>query len=114
MSLFKKPESRFWWTRFYVNGREYRLSTHEADRRRAASSAACLKQETIAAQHDTPQRGLGTLLELSKQDIADTVALIQQGRIKPVISRVFSLKDAVNAHRAFEAGEIVGRALLVV
>ena len=49
-----------------------------------------------------------------RQDIADTVALIRQGRIKPVISRVFPLKDAVNAHRAFEAGEIVGRAVLVV
>ena len=49
-----------------------------------------------------------------RQDIADTVALIRQGRIKPVISRVFPLKDAVNAHRAFEAGEIIGRAVLVV
>ena len=49
-----------------------------------------------------------------RQDIADTVALIRQGRIKPVISRVFPLKDAVNAHRAFEAGEIVGRAVLVL
>ncbi len=48
-----------------------------------------------------------------RQDIADTVALIRQGRIKPVISRVFPLKEAVAAHRAFEAGEIVGRAVLV-
>jgi NADPH:quinone reductase-like Zn-dependent oxidoreductase len=49
-----------------------------------------------------------------RQDIADTVALIRQGRIKPLISRVFPLKDAGIAHRAFEAGEIVGRAVLVV
>jgi NADPH:quinone reductase-like Zn-dependent oxidoreductase len=49
-----------------------------------------------------------------RQDIADTVALIRQGRIKPLISRVFPLQDSVIAHRAFEAGEIVGRAVLVV
>jgi NADPH:quinone reductase-like Zn-dependent oxidoreductase len=48
-----------------------------------------------------------------RQDIADAVALIRDGRIKPVVDRVFALKDAQLAHRAFEAGEIVGRAVLV-
>ena len=48
-----------------------------------------------------------------RQDVADTVALIRDGRIKPVVSKVFPLKDAVLAHKAFEAGEIVGRAVLV-
>jgi D-arabinose 1-dehydrogenase-like Zn-dependent alcohol dehydrogenase len=48
-----------------------------------------------------------------RQDIANTVALIRQGRIRPLISRVFPLQEAVAAHRAFEAGEIVGRAVLV-
>lgn len=49
-----------------------------------------------------------------RQDVADAVSLIQSGRIKPVVSRVFPLKDAALAHKAFEAGEIVGRAVLVV
>jgi len=49
-----------------------------------------------------------------RQDVADAVALIRDGRIKPVISKIFSLRDAAEAHRAFEAGEIVGRAVLVV
>ena len=48
-----------------------------------------------------------------RQEIADTVALVRQGRIKPLISRVFPLQEAAAAHRAFEAGEIVGRAVLV-
>jgi NADPH:quinone reductase-like Zn-dependent oxidoreductase len=49
-----------------------------------------------------------------RQDVADTIALIHQGRIHPLIDKVFPLKDAVLAHRAFEAGEILGRAVLVV
>ncbi|HUF80632.1 MAG TPA: zinc-binding dehydrogenase, partial [Burkholderiales bacterium] len=48
-----------------------------------------------------------------RQDVADAVALIQNGRIKPVVGRVFPLQDAVKAHQAFEAGEIIGRAVLV-
>jgi NADPH:quinone reductase-like Zn-dependent oxidoreductase len=49
-----------------------------------------------------------------RQDVAESISLIQSGRIKPVVSKVFPLKDAVAAHKAFEAGEIVGRAVLVV
>jgi acryloyl-coenzyme A reductase len=48
-----------------------------------------------------------------RQDVADAVALIQNGRIKPVVGKVFPLQDAVKAHQAFEAGEIIGRAVLV-
>lgn len=49
-----------------------------------------------------------------RQDVAEALSLIQNGRIKPVVGKVFPLKDAVKAHQAFEAGEIVGRAVLVV
>jgi NADPH:quinone reductase-like Zn-dependent oxidoreductase len=49
-----------------------------------------------------------------RQDVAEAIALIQNGRIKPVVGKVFALKDAVKAHQAFEAGEIIGRAVLVV
>jgi D-arabinose 1-dehydrogenase-like Zn-dependent alcohol dehydrogenase len=48
-----------------------------------------------------------------RQDVADAIALIRDGRIRPIVSRVFALKDAVAAHQAFEAREIVGRAVLV-
>ena len=49
-----------------------------------------------------------------RQDVADSIALIQQGRMKPFVTLVFPLCDAALAHRPFEAGEIVGRAVLVV
>jgi NADPH:quinone reductase-like Zn-dependent oxidoreductase len=48
-----------------------------------------------------------------REDVANAVALIRDGRMRPMVSRVFALKDAVAAHTAFEAGEIVGRAVLV-
>ena len=48
-----------------------------------------------------------------RQDVAQAVSLIQNGRIKPVVGKVFSLKDAAAAHRAFEEREIFGRAILV-
>lgn len=48
-----------------------------------------------------------------RQDVYDTIALIADGRIKPIISNIFALKDAVAAHKVFEAGEIVGRAVLI-
>jgi NADPH:quinone reductase-like Zn-dependent oxidoreductase len=48
-----------------------------------------------------------------RADVVEAVSLIRDGRIKPVVDTVFRLKDAAKAHRAFEAGEIVGRAVLV-
>jgi NADPH:quinone reductase-like Zn-dependent oxidoreductase len=48
-----------------------------------------------------------------RKDVADAVNLLRNGRIKPVVGARYPLKDAVLAHRAFEAGEIVGRAVLV-
>jgi NADPH:quinone reductase-like Zn-dependent oxidoreductase len=48
-----------------------------------------------------------------RPEVADTVALIADGCIKPLVSRVFPLEEVVRAHRAFEAGEITGRAVLV-
>jgi NADPH:quinone reductase-like Zn-dependent oxidoreductase len=48
-----------------------------------------------------------------REDIAQAIALIENKRIRPVVDRVFSLEDAVAAHKAFEAREIAGRAVLV-
>lgn len=49
-----------------------------------------------------------------RQDVAEAISLIQNGRIRPIVSKVFPLKDAARAHEAFERREIVGRAVLVV
>ena len=48
------------------------------------------------------------------QDVAEAIALIENGRIEPVIGAVFPLKEAAKAHAAVEAREIVGRAVLTV
>jgi NADPH2:quinone reductase len=47
-------------------------------------------------------------------DIAQTIALIESGRIVPAIGKRYRLEEAVEAHRAFEAGEIIGRAVLTI
>lgn len=49
----------------------------------------------------------------TKRDVAEALALIRDGRIKPLVDKAFPLKDAVLAHRALEAHEIIGRAVLV-
>jgi D-arabinose 1-dehydrogenase-like Zn-dependent alcohol dehydrogenase len=48
-----------------------------------------------------------------RRDVEDSIALIAAGRIEPLIARVFPLRDAVAAHKGFEAQEFVGRAVLV-
>jgi D-arabinose 1-dehydrogenase-like Zn-dependent alcohol dehydrogenase len=47
-------------------------------------------------------------------DIAQTIELIEAGRIVPAIGKTYRLEEAVVAHRAFEAGEIIGRAVLTI
>jgi len=48
-----------------------------------------------------------------RHDVETTLALVRDGRIKALVDRTFRLEDAVLAHRAFEAKEIVGRAVIV-
>jgi acryloyl-coenzyme A reductase len=62
----------------------------------------------------TEERTITGNRSAGRQDVADAVSLIHNGRIKPMVSRLFPLKDAALAHKAFEAGEIVGRAVLVI
>lgn len=54
-----------------------------------------------------------------KADIAQNLhtkvwPLIEQGKIKPVISKVFALKDAASAHAFLESGENMGKIVLNV
>jgi len=48
-----------------------------------------------------------------RRDVIDALSLMRDGRIKALVHKVFALKDAVLAHRAFEAREIIGRAVIV-
>ncbi|MCC7487229.1 MAG: zinc-binding dehydrogenase [Burkholderiales bacterium] len=48
-----------------------------------------------------------------RRDVAAAVSLLREGRIKALVDRTFRLEDAAAAHRAVEAKEIVGRAVIV-
>ena len=48
-----------------------------------------------------------------RQDVADAIALIERGRIDPIIDGTFPLEQAAAAHAAFESGEVVGRIVLI-
>jgi len=48
-----------------------------------------------------------------RNDVAQALALIGDGRLCPVVNRVLPLREAAEAHRALEAGEVTGRDVLV-
>lgn len=48
----------------------------------------------------------------TRQGLADTLSLIAQGAIKPVIEKGLPLADAASAHRFIEAGSVSGRIVL--
>jgi acryloyl-coenzyme A reductase len=48
-----------------------------------------------------------------RKDVAESLTLIRNGLIRPVVAKVYPMHAAHEAHRAFEAREIVGRAVLV-
>lgn len=48
-----------------------------------------------------------------RRDVATALSLIRDGRIKALVHKTFRLEDAVLAHKAFEAKEITGRAVIV-
>jgi len=50
----------------------------------------------------------------SKADLFAVLDLVRQGRVRPVVDRVFSLWDAVEAHRHLEARKAFGKVVLAV
>lgn len=50
----------------------------------------------------------------SKQDLVEVIRLVEQGKIKPVITRRFNLEEANQALEALRRGEIMGRAVLTI
>jgi len=48
-----------------------------------------------------------------RRDVTTALSLIRDGRIKALVDKTFPLEDAVLAHKAFEAKEITGRAVIV-
>lgn len=50
----------------------------------------------------------------SKQELEETVALVSQGRIEPVVDRVFSMEDVEEAFDALRQGRSLGRNVVAV
>lgn len=50
----------------------------------------------------------------TKEELAELIALVAAGRVKPLIHDVLPLSDAKEAHRRLEAGEMVGKIVLKV
>ena len=50
----------------------------------------------------------------SKQELEDTMNLVGQGKIKPIVDRVFSLEDVEEAFEALRQGRSLGRNVVAV
>ncbi len=51
---------------------------------------------------------------VSMAELIDAVKLVQQGKIKPVVTRTFPLEEAETAHQMILANKITGRAALII
>ena len=51
---------------------------------------------------------------ITKQELAESIEVVRQGRIKPVITQTFSLEEVERAHKLLNEGKIFGRAMLVM
>ncbi len=47
-------------------------------------------------------------------ELVDAVKIVQQGKIKPVVTRTFPLEEAETAHQMILANKITGRAALII
>lgn len=50
----------------------------------------------------------------TKQELAETIEIVKQGRVRSVITQRFSLEQVESAHRLIDENKIVGRAVLVM
>jgi D-arabinose 1-dehydrogenase-like Zn-dependent alcohol dehydrogenase len=51
---------------------------------------------------------------VTRQELAETVELVRQGKIKPVVTHTFSLEETNRALELVEQGQIAGRAVVVI
>jgi NADPH:quinone reductase-like Zn-dependent oxidoreductase len=47
-------------------------------------------------------------------ELIDAVNLVNQGKIKPIVTRTFPLEEAETAHQMILANQITGRAALII
>jgi NADPH:quinone reductase len=73
-------------------------------------------QEGVAAERGISVRGidqLGTFQSDNARRISQIFDLAAAGKLRAVVGRTFPLDQAAQAHRAVEAREIIGKALLI-
>jgi len=51
---------------------------------------------------------------ISMAELIDAVKIVQQGKIKPIVTKIFSLEEAETAHQMILANKITGRAALSI
>jgi D-arabinose 1-dehydrogenase-like Zn-dependent alcohol dehydrogenase len=51
---------------------------------------------------------------ISMAELIDAVRIVQQGKIKPIVTKIFPLEEAETAHQMILANKITGRAALVI
>ena len=51
---------------------------------------------------------------VTRQDIVDSLELVRRGHIRPIVTRIFALEDAEQAHELLGQGAMIGRAALVM
>ncbi|MBI3942576.1 MAG: zinc-binding dehydrogenase [Chloroflexi bacterium] len=75
---------------------------------------------TVAAQLDPDVapakgvRGIGVKAQANGKDLTEIARLIDQGRVKAVVSNVFPLGEARRAHELIEGGHALGKIVLRV
>ena len=62
----------------------------------------------------TSKKAISPILKESTEDIILIKSLIDEGKIKPVIDKVFSMKEVVEAHRYFEDGKKTGHVVIAM
>jgi len=55
---------------------------------------------------------LGTFMG-SKGEVLEVIRLVEEGKLRPVVHRVFPLREAAKAHRTLEEREHFGKLVLV-
>ena len=50
----------------------------------------------------------------TKQELQETMDLVAQGRIQPIVDRIFSMEDVEEAFDSLRQGRVLGRNVLAI
>jgi NADPH:quinone reductase-like Zn-dependent oxidoreductase len=62
----------------------------------------------------TSQKMPGLLAKINRQDLAILADLVQRGTVIPVVDRIYSLGEIVEAVRHVESGHVRGKVVIAV